>query len=227
MSQFSQETNRQLLRNLMQQVNVFTLEELSIIAGVPRLQLIRIQRGLILNLSVRTISKIAKALQISVDELIETFVSQTETDVQLQQQQAPEEPKIASLKQEYQRLQQQMTQQRESLTEEFQQASIQTIESWLLQWPTAVAAVRKHPQLPAAKLLTLVKPVEQLVQDWKLEKIASVGEKLAYDPQWHQLMKGTAEPGELVEVRYVGYKQEGKLLYKAKVSPLEQPDQQQ
>ncbi len=221
MSQSSHETNRQLLRNLMQQVNISSLEELSIIAGVPRLQLIRIQRGLILNLSVRSISKIAKALEIRVDKLIETFVSPTETDVKpVQQQQPTEDPKIASLKQEYQRLEQQMTQQRESLTEEFQQASIQTIEPWLLQWPTAVAAIRKNPQLPAVRLLTLVKPVEQLLHNWKLETIAKVGERLAYDPQWHQLMKGTAEPGELVEVRYVGYKQKDKLLYKAKVSPL-------
>ncbi len=220
MSQSSHETNRQLLRNLMQQVNISSLEELSIIAGVPRLQLIRIQRGLILNLSVRSISKIARALQISVDKLIETFVSPTETDVSFPEQQPTEDSSMASLKQEYRRLEQQMAQQRESLTEEFQQASIHTIEPWLLQWPTAVAAIRKNPQLPAARLLTLVKPVEQLLHNWKLETIAKVGEKLAYDPQWHQLMKGTAEPGELVEVRYVGYKQKDKLLYKAKVSPV-------
>ena len=50
--------------------------------------------------------------------------------------------------------------------------------------------------------------------------IATVDEELAYDPQDHQLMKGTAQPGELVKVRYVGYKQGDKLLYKAKVSPV-------
>ncbi len=226
MSQFSYETNRQLLQNLMQKVNISSLEELSLIAKVHRLQLIRIQRGLILNLSVRTITKIAEALQISVDQLIETFISSRETDGE-ELQQSVENQNIESLKQEYQRLQQQIAQQQESLQEEFQQASIHTIESWLLQWPTAVAAVRKNPQLAASRLLTLVKPVEQLVQNWKLEKIASVGEKLAFDPQWHQLMKGTAEPGELVEVRYVGYKQEDKLLYKAKVSPLEPHERSQ
>lgn len=226
MSQFSYEINRQLLQKLMQKVNISNLEELSLIAEVPRLHLIRIQRGLILNLSVRTITKIAEALQISVDRLIETFVSQTETEVE-EQQESSKDPNLESLQQEYQRLQQQIAQQRESLKEEFQQASIHTIESWLLQWPTAVAAVRKNPQLPAARLLTLVKPIEQLLEEWKLEQIASVGEKLAFDPQWHQLMKGMAEPGEMVEVRYVGYKQEDKLLYKAKVSPLEPHERSQ
>ncbi|MGF1539194.1 MAG: hypothetical protein ACFCU5_01880 [Pleurocapsa sp.] len=226
MSQFSYEINRQLLQKLMQKVNISNLEELSLIAEVPRLHLIRIQRGLILNLSVRTITKIAEALQISVDRLIETFVSQTETEVE-EQQESSKDPNLESLQQEYQRLQQQIAQQRESLKEEFQQVSIHTIESWLLQWPTAVAAVRKNPQLPAARLLTLVKPIEQLLEEWKLEQIASVGEKLAFDPQWHQLMKGMAEPGEMVEVRYVGYKQEDKLLYKAKVSPLEPHERSQ
>jgi molecular chaperone GrpE (heat shock protein) len=221
MSQFSTETNRQLLQNLMQKVNISDLEELSAIAAVPRLQLLRIQRGLILNLSVRTIAKIAAALQISVDRLIETFVSPTKTEKVDRPEASSEDRTIESLKEEYQRLQQQITRQQESLQEEFQQASIHTIESWLLQWPTAVAAVHKNPQLPAARLLTLVKPIEQLIQDWNIEQIAVVGEKLAFDPQWHQLIKGTAKPGEIVEVRYVGYKQEDKLLYKAKVSPVE------
>lgn len=220
MSQSDYEINQQLLQNLMQSVNISSLEELSLIAQVPRLQLFRIQRGLILNLSVKTIVKIAQALNISVDRLIDTFTTGAETEVNSQQQPPGEASQIESLKQEYQRLREEMWEQRESLTTEFQQASINTIESWLLQWPTAVAAVHKNPQLPAARLLTLVKPIEQLLQNWKLETIATVGEQLAYDPKYHQLLKGAAEPGELVEVRYVGYKQEGKLLYKAKVSPV-------
>jgi molecular chaperone GrpE (heat shock protein) len=226
MSQFSNETNRQLLQNLMQKVNISNLEELSAIAGVHRLQLLRIQRGLILNLPVKAIAPIAAALEISVDRLIATFVSPTATESAHQPQESNLN-QIESLKQEYQRLQQQIARQQESLHEEFQQASIHTIESWLLQWPTAVAAVHKNPQLPATRLLTLVKPIEQLIQDWNIEQIASVGEKLAFDPQWHQLMKGTAEPGEIVEVRYVGYKQEDKLLYKAKVSPVEAHERSQ
>lgn len=210
--------NKQLLFGLMQKLDISDLEELGRVAGVSRWQLIRLQRGLILSMSVGTISKIAQALQMSIDALIETFALQSVTKVKPQQQHDGE---LAACRQEYEKLQQEMAQQKQSLAIEFQRASLETIESWLLQWPTAIAAVRKNPQLPAARLLGLVEPLGRLLQQWNLEAIAFVGQKLAYNPQHHQLMKGTAEPGELVEVRYVGYKQGDKLLYKAKVSPVE------
>ena len=225
MSQYSYIHNKQLLQNLMEQVNISDIEELSRLANVHRLQLIRLQRGLILNLSVSTITKIAKTLQISVDRLIEVFVSQSMLETQ------PQPPvdtsALEACQQEYQKLQQEMAQQQQFLTREFQQVSLQTMESWLLQWPTAVAAVHKNPQLPAARLLSLVEPVEQLLQKWGVEKISFVGEELPYNPQYHQLMKGVAEVGEMVKVRYVGYQQGEKLLYKAKVSPVETPEQLQ
>jgi molecular chaperone GrpE (heat shock protein) len=72
--------------------------------------------------------------------------------------------------------------------------------------------------LPAVKLLPLVKPVTDLLKHWGVEAIASVGEIVPYDPQWHQLMERSAEPGETVKIRYVGYRQGEKLLYRAKVS---------
>jgi molecular chaperone GrpE (heat shock protein) len=219
MNQYSYETNKQLLHDLMQQVNISSLDELSSIAEVARLQLIRIQRGLILNLSVGAIARIAQALNISIDSLIETFVEQSTAN--LESKPSEDNDALAACQQEYQKLQQEMLQQQEFLEAEFQKASLETIESWLLQWPTAAAAVRKNPQLPAVRLLSLVEPVEQLLKQWNVETIASVGEQLAYNPQYHQLLKGSAEPGDLVEVRYVGYKQEDKLLYKAKVSPVE------
>jgi hypothetical protein len=88
-----------------------------------------------------------------------------------------------------------------------------------LQWPTAVAAVEKNPEIPATKLLNLVKPVNELLKQWAVEAIGTVGAAIDYAPQFHQLLDGEAEPGDLVWVRYVGYRQGEKLLYRAKVSP--------
>lgn len=216
--------NRRLLYDLMAQVQIADLDELSRVANVSRLQLIRLEQGLILKISLGTIAKIAKALQISVDNLLDIFASDSSDSV-IERTANPsagvnERAELEACRQEYQKLQQQLEQQQAILESEFQQTSLQTIESWLLQWPTAAAAVQKNPQLPAARLLTLVEPIEQLLEHWGVSTIASVGEELAYNPQQHQLMKGTAEPGEMVEVRYVGYQQGDKLLYKAKVSPL-------
>lgn len=218
MNQDSSDTNKKLLQDLMQQVNISDINELSQVAKVSRLQLIRIQQGLILNISLGAIARIAQALKISIDSLIQTFVEQSK--VENEQPIAQNKDAVVACQQEYQKLQQEMIQQRETLATEFQQASLETIESWLLQWPTAVTAVGQNPQLPAARLLSLVEPVEQLLRQWQVEAIATVGQELAYDPQSHELMKGIAQPGELVKVRYVGYKQGDKLLYKAKVSPV-------
>ena len=218
MNQYSYETNRQLLEDLMRQVNIADIYELSKIAGVARLPIIRIQRGLILNVSVGAIASIAKALNISIESLLETFSEQKLEQVETLT--PKDNDALAACKNEYHKLQQEMLQQQEFLEAEFQKSSLETIESWLLQWPTAAMAVNKNPNLPASRLLDLVKPIEELLKQWNLKAIATVGEKIAYDPQYHQLIKGTAEIGEVVEVRYVGYKQEDKLLYKAKVSPV-------
>ena len=217
MNRDSYETNKQLLQDLMQQVNIADIDELSRSANVARLQLIRIQRGLILNISLGTIAKIARALNVSIDSLLETFVESKTS----QQPRSPEtNDSLVACRQEYQKLQEAMTQQQATLEAKFQQESLETIESWLLQWPTAATAVRQNPQLPAERLLSLVEPVEQLLTQWDVETMATVGEEIPYNPQYHQLMKGIAQPGETVKVRYVGYRQGDRLLYKAKVSPV-------
>lgn len=216
----SSQTNKERLHNLMQQVGIADLNELSQVARVARLQLIRIQQGLILNLSLGAIARIAQALNVSVDSLLQTFVEQPQVSSEQAVTSSQQDDALIACRQEYQKLQQEMTQLQQALLVEFQQASLETIESWLLQWPTAATAVRQNPQLPASKLLSLVEPVEQLVKHWNVSTIATVGEELAYDPQNHQLMKGVAQVGELVKVRYVGYKQGDKLLHKAKVSPV-------
>jgi len=224
MDQYSYETNKELLQDLMEQVNISGLEELSKVAKVARLQLIRIQRGLILNISVGAIARIAQALNISIESLIDTFVEQS--SVNIEPQKIDTQDALTICKQEYQRLQQEIIQQQSFLETEFQTASLETIESWLLQWPTAVEAVHQNPHLPATRLLTLVEPLTELLNQWDVSRIASVGAELPYDPQYHQLIKGTAQVGELVKVRYVGYKQEDKLLHKAKVSPVYLKDEE-
>ncbi|NET03251.1 MAG: helix-turn-helix domain-containing protein [Symploca sp. SIO2B6] len=127
---------------------------------------------------------------------------------------------VASLRQEYQRLQQQLESQRETLMQEFQLSSLQVLESWLVFWPSAAHAARQNQQLPAVKLLPLMRPIEQLLQQWGIEAIASIDSEIPYDPQQHQLIEGSAQPGKTVRVRNLGYRQGEKLLYRAKVIPI-------
>lgn len=204
------------LQQMMQRVDVTSFQALSKKAGVSEKQLRRLRKGEIEQLRVEILLKLAQALQVSVNELLTTFSLGTNTAQSLRQN----VESLSVLKQEYQKLQKQLESQRETLKKEFQQSSLQILESWLLQWPTAAYAAGQNQQLPAVRLLPLVRPVEQLMQEWGVEAIASVGSEIPYDPQWHQLMDGTAAPGEMVKVRYVGYKTAGKLLYRAKVSPI-------
>lgn len=206
----------ELLQQMMQRVDVTSFQALSKKAGVSEKQLRRLRKGEIEQLRVELLLKLSQTLQVSVNELLATFSVGT-TTVQSPQQNGES---LSVLKQEYQKLQKQLETQRETLKQEFQQSSLQILESWLLQWPTAAYAAGQNQQLPAVRLLPLLRPVEQLMQEWGVEAIASVGSEIPYEPQWHQLMDGTAALGEVVKVRYVGYRSAGKLLYRAKVSPI-------
>lgn len=205
------------LQSLMQRMGVSSFKMLARVAGVSERQLLRLRRGEIKQMRVEALLKLSQALQIPLTELIATFSPEELVGKNSTTAQASE---TATLKQEYQRLQAQLEQQRQTLLQEFQQASLQILESWLLQWPTAAQKAQENPQLPAVRILPLVRPVEKLLQQWGVEAIASVGAELAYDPQIHQLLEGTAQPGDLVRIRYAGYCQADKLLYRAKVSPV-------
>jgi molecular chaperone GrpE (heat shock protein) len=205
------EYHRQQLQQLMTRIGCKSLEELSKLSGLSSWQLQRVCHGLIAKLSSESLVKLANALQLPVSELLAHFQLATITP-----QDRSTELKI--LEQEYQNLQQKFESQPQELAAEFQRQSIEAIESWLIQWPTAEAVARKNPELAAVKIVSLVKPIMQLLQRWGVEPIHSVGDHVGYDPQIHQLIEGQAEVGTPVLVRYVGYRHGEKLLYRAKVS---------
>lgn len=207
------------LQHLMQQMGISSFKALARSSKVSERQLMRLRHGEILEMRVDVLLKLSQALQVPLLELVATFSS-----IELREENAPptsaSKSAIADLKQEYQRLQVQLEQQRQVLWQEFQQLSLQVLELWLVQWPTAAHKAQENPQLPAVRLLPLLRPMEQLLQQWGVEALAPVGAELAYDPQMHQLLEGTAQLGERVKVRYTGYRQGDKLLYRAKVSPI-------
>jgi len=213
---FSASSNyTQLLQQLMQQVDIPSFKQLSRTAGVSERQLRRLRQGQVSQMRVETLLKLSKILKVQVSKLLEMFAPELiapEVD-------SPSETLI-TLQQEYQRLQQQLEQQRETLKQEFQLSSLQVLESWLIQWPTAAYLAQQNEQLPAVGLLPLMRPVESLVQQWGVEAIAPVGAEVPYNPQYQQLMSGIAQPGDKVRVRYTGYRQGDKLLHRAKVSPV-------
>lgn len=214
MSQSSGSNYTHSLQALMQQVGINSFKALAEAAGVSPKQLMRLRRGEIAQMRLATILKLAQVLQLPVEVLIANFsigTARSQTDAKT----------IDTLKQEYQRLQNQLEQQKQTLLQEFQHSSLQVLESCLLQLPTFELKVKENPDLSATKLLPLIRPLQQLLQQWGIEQVATVGEKIPYNPQLHQLLKGNAQPGDLIIVRYTGYIQGDKLLYRAKVSLIE------
>lgn len=218
MSQSLPQNYTQLLQDLMQQVGVSSFRQLSQISSVSEQQIRRLRRGQVSQMRVETLVKLAEALQVPVSELLEQFSPETLAPTTGDRDE--ELAKLATLEREYQHLQQQLEQQQDSLTQEFRLSSLRVLESFLIYWPTAADKARQNPDLPAVRLLPLVKPIEQLLQQWGVEAIASVGEELPYNPQWHRLKEGTAEPGDLVRVSNVGYRMGDKLLHRATVTPI-------
>lgn len=217
MIQVSQPDFTHQLQDLMQRVGFSSFKALARSANVSERQLRRLRHGELQQMRLDVLIQISQALQLPLTDLVVTF-SVVDLGGGIRPQQ--ESKANADLKREYERLQMQLAQQRQLLWQEFQQSSLQVLESWLVQWPTAAHKAQENPQLPAVRLLPLLRPMEQLLQQWGIEAIAPVGVELPYNPQLHQLMEGTAQPGEIVKVRYTGYRQGEKLLYRAKVSPV-------
>ncbi|BAY31876.1 hypothetical protein NIES2107_37620 [Nostoc carneum NIES-2107] len=215
-----------LLQDLMQQVGISSFKELSRTAAVSERQILRLRQGKVKQMRVDILLKLSQKLQITLNEIVTNFSVQSQQEENLinsalknNQQNLLQEND--NLRREYERSQLALAQQRELLQQEFQQTSLQMLEPLLLQWPTAAQKAKENQQLAAIKVVPLVqKPLEKLLQLWGIEAIASVDEEVPYDPQWHQLMDGSPQAGELVKVRYIGYRQGEKLLYRAKVSPI-------
>jgi DNA-binding Xre family transcriptional regulator len=200
------------LQELMHKVGINSFRQLSKSIGISDRTTRKLRSGELDTLRWQTLIKIGSVLQLPVTELIETFGSQS----------FPKSPRqeLETLQQEYQHLHQQLQQQRETLQAEFQYQSLQTLESFLTYFPAAKYAAAKNPDFPASKIFPLMQSIDRLIQQWGITLIGEIGAEVAYDPRWHQLIEGTANPDELVTVRYVGYQQADKLIFRAKVSQI-------
>lgn len=207
----------QCLKALMQRVDIASYRALATQSGVSRWQIQQLRSGNVGQMRLGILAQLAAALAIPLSTLLSEFgltsthqpVSESNSVAQSQQ--------LTALQTEYQRLQEQTAQQVALARSQTQTDALQTLESWLVQWPTIAKRAQEREDLPAAKLLPFIRPVEQLMAEWGVEAIAPVDATLPYDPQQHQLIGSTAEPGALVRVTHSGHQYQGKLLHRAKV----------
>ncbi|MFZ4729874.1 MAG: nucleotide exchange factor GrpE [Pseudanabaena sp.] len=203
----------EILRLLMKQVGISSFQILSERTGISRRAIDTLRKGNAATLRYADLAKLAEVLQIEVTEVIAKFISDSNN---------PESPisEIAALREEYQRLQQKLEQQKLELRSQFERETIQQLESLILQLPSAAYAAQQNPNMLAKNILPLLRPIDALLQRWGVTAIGAVGKEVNFDSQKHQLMEGSDEikEGDIAIVRYVGYMQGEKLLYRARVS---------
>jgi DNA-binding Xre family transcriptional regulator len=226
------------LKSRMTDRGIPSLVALSVKAQVSIGAVKRLQKGQVLAMQVQTVAKLAQALEISIEDLMNLGddpprswtsapLSPLDSELRAERSRSPDGQREGvgggssepfGLQQEYDRLLQQFNQQETHLRERFQRETLQTLEPWLLQWSAAAYAAQSNAQLTAIKLLPLLRPIETLLDQWGVTEIGGVGEELAYDPMRHQPMNSEdLTVGTIVRIRFSGYGYQGQVLHRAKV----------
>uniref|UniRef100_B8HXB1 HTH cro/C1-type domain-containing protein n=1 Tax=Cyanothece sp. (strain PCC 7425 / ATCC 29141) TaxID=395961 RepID=B8HXB1_CYAP4 len=198
-----------LLRNCMNRVGLTSWKALQEKAGIGQKSLIRLRRGELERLNLAQLRAIATALNWNLATLLQQFGVL---------EGGSEDRERESLRQEGQRLKQQLADQSQRLTKELQTQVFQQLQSLLTNYPSVSRMSQAKPDLPAKTLVSLFTPLENLTRSWGYEPIGSVWEQVPYDPQWHQPDVADLAVGEPVYVRFVGYRQGDRILCPAKVS---------
>jgi molecular chaperone GrpE (heat shock protein) len=195
----------EILKQLMRQSGVKSFKQLAKTTGLSIGTLRKLRKGRIESMRWGTFVKIAATLQIPTAELlIELKIVESFQNEQL--------------KQEYDRLQQQLVDSQTQANERLIATAIDRLESFLTYYPTAKLAAAERPDFLASKLIPLIAPVEDLIASWGVTAIGEIGDILPYDPQFHQSIEDEIEPGESVKIRYLGYTIGDRLLFRAGVS---------
>jgi molecular chaperone GrpE (heat shock protein) len=125
---------------------------------------------------------------------------------------------IDVLKKQCQRLKQELQQQSQLSKIEINRAIFERLQTLLTNYPTACMVAQTKPDLPAKNLVALFTPLENLLSSWGYQAIGQPWEQISYDPQLHQPDNDDIIEGELVYIRFVGYRDRDKILVPAKVS---------
>jgi molecular chaperone GrpE (heat shock protein) len=104
------------------------------------------------------------------------------------------------------------------LKNELQYSNFKQLQTLLTNYPSVRQLVEFKPELPAKNLISLFTSLDNLIEIWGYEPIGKVWEQVSYDPQLHQADTGDLEVGELIYIRFVGYRKGDRILTPAKVS---------
>jgi molecular chaperone GrpE (heat shock protein) len=125
---------------------------------------------------------------------------------------------VEQLRRQCERLRAQLSDQQQQITRQVHRDTFEELQSLLTQYPSACQFAREKPELPARNLIALFTPLATVLENWGYEAIGTPWERVDYNPQWHQADTDSIQPGELVYIRFIGYRQGDRILCPAKVS---------
>lgn len=218
-----------LLQERMNQLEIPSWKALAEKSGLTVLQLRLARQGAIAELKLSQLIQLATALHWKLEELLHNFAAVSSAitekiEPSFTPTQIQEEFLLASahqeeeLRQQCLRLRDELQQQKSQLRADFREATFEQLQPLLTNYPSARQMAEAKPSLPAKNLSALFTPLDNLLESWGIEPIGFAWEQVAYNPQLHQADTDSIAEGELVYIRFVGYRAQERILCPAKVS---------
>lgn len=201
----------QLLLSRLNQLGIGNLASLGQKSGFTDSRLRQVRRGELASLTLKELTGLASALNWTIEELFFNFdVETTFSSKRLAE--------LEVLRTECLRLREELQKQRLELMAEFHHSTFEQLQTLLANYPSVRQLVQVKSDLPAKNLISLFTPLDNLIKSWGYESIGQPWEKVAFNPQFHQPDVSDIEIGELVYIRFVGYRDGELILCPAKVS---------
>ncbi|NER21203.1 MAG: helix-turn-helix domain-containing protein [Symploca sp. SIO1C2] len=199
------------LRKRRHQLGISTWEALRARSGLTSYELQQLCKGEIGQLKISQLRKLAASLDWSLEELIHNIDHQSilltaKSRVSNLLKATTEATKLRQLQQQCFRLRRELRHQSRQLSTDFQKSTFEQLQTLLTNYPSAKHMAQAKPDLPAKNLTSLFTPLESLLQSWGYEPIGKPWEQVPYNPQLHQADTDDIEEGELVYIRFIGYR---------------------
>ncbi|MBP0018267.1 MAG: helix-turn-helix domain-containing protein [Cyanobacteria bacterium SBLK] len=126
--------------------------------------------------------------------------------------------RIEQLEKQCLRLRAELQDNLERIKGDIREETFEQLQTLMMNFPTACVMAEAKPNLPARNFIALFTPLNNLLQEWGYESIGTAWEQVIFDPQIHQADSDDIQEGDLVFVRFVGYRSGDLILCPAKVS---------
>lgn len=203
----------QILMSRLNKLGMVSFVSLQQKTNLTALQMHQLRSGELALLQLKDLTKLAKALDWTIEELLENFGF-----ADLFPSKALLELETKELREQCLQLREALQNQSVELTTDFRYSTFHQLQILLTSYPSLQQLIKAKPNVLAKNLIFLFSPIDNLLEKWGYEKIGQVWEQVAYNPKLHQADASDIEAGEMVYIRFVGYRDREKILCPAKVS---------